>query len=298
MISYELDDDTLAIQDTVKKFAETELRANLRDLEKDGKVSDKILQNYHELGLSMLEIPEEYGGMGLDLRTRMVVEEELAFGDAGATWALSGPGEAASAILAFGNEEQKKKFLTPFAEPEAFNKCGAVAFLEAETGKEYFDMTVTAEKKGDSYILNGTKTFVVNGGNADLTVVFAKVSGEGDGWDGVKAFVVEGETKGMEAGEREGTLGFNTLTIADITFTDCSIPAANLLSGEEETETGLRNMANHWRPICSARSVGLARASYEYALAYAQERKAFFACRYGDRCKWGALDDMARRMGG
>jgi len=274
MFSFELDDEVKALQETARKFAENEIRPAMRDCEKSGDVPEPLLKKYHELGMSMLDCPEAACGMGCPLTWNLVLQEELARGDPGVTAALCGPGHAGAAILAFGTDEQKEKFLAPFADEKGHTRRGAVAILEDDRGQEFWDMKVTAKKKGDKWEINGRKAYVINGGTAGLVVVFARAEA-GDGWNGVKAFAVEKGAGGMKAGDPRRLMGLNAVQVTDITFDECIVPNANLLSGQPDTKAGIAAMLDRMRAVDAARTVGMSRAAAEYAINYSNERVAF-----------------------
>src|SRR5437868_5960273 len=185
MISFALEEDQTLIQDTVRKFATESIRPKLRELEKAGDVPSTLRKQFHELGLGLLDAPEAVGGQGASLVTAALVHEELAFGDPGAAVALWAPQSAAQAILCLGDEAQQKRFLGRFAASDGAERLGAVAYGERNAPLEGFH--TTARKSGSDWLITGKKAWVVNGGRADLHVVFAQLDGT-TGWDGVAAF--------------------------------------------------------------------------------------------------------------
>lgn len=274
MISFELDDEVKALQETAKKFAENEIRPLMRECEKAGDVPESLLKKYHELGMSMLDCPESACGMGCPLTWNIVLQEELGWGDAGIAAALGGPGHAGPALMVFGTPEQRDKYLAPFAEESAYARRGTIALLEDDKGQEFWDMQVSAKKKGDKWEINGKKAYVINGPTADLVVVFARVE-EGQGWNGIRAFAVEKGTSGMVPGEPKRLMGLNAVKVSDIVFDECAVPEGAMLTGQPDTEAGIAAMMDRIRCIDSARLVGMARAACEYAINYSQERVAF-----------------------
>ncbi len=204
--------------------------------------------------------------------TAAIVQEELAFGDPGAAVALWAPHLAAQAILALGDEAQQKRFLARFAETTGALRTGAVAYSEKNAPLDGF--ATTAKKSGGEWILDGKKAFVVNGGTADLTIVFAQVEGT-TGWDGAAAFVVEAGNPGLKTGERHALLGLGAVHAAELSLESCRVPDGNRLLGGGRFLDGARRMLARGSLMNAARQVGLARASYEFALDYTQERKAF-----------------------
>jgi acyl-CoA dehydrogenase len=270
MISFALEEDQQLIQDTVRKFAAESLRPKMRDFEKSG-IPESLRRQFHELGLGLIDLPEAVGGQGAGLVTAALVHEELAHGDAGAAVALWAPHLAAQAILCLGSEAQQKQFLARFAATDGHARLGAVAWADKQPLLEGFSTVARAD--GDHFILDGHKAFVVNGGAADLTVVFAQLAGT-PGWGEIGAFVVEAGTPGLEVGARHALLGLEAVQAAELILKDVRVPAANRL-GSGKISDGVKNMFVRWSVVNAARQVGLARAAYEFALEYTQERKAF-----------------------
>jgi acyl-CoA dehydrogenase len=271
MISYALEEDQQLILETVRKFAADSIRSKARDFEKSG-VPEGLRKQFHELGLGLLDLPEAVGGQGASLVTAAIVHEELAYGDPGAAVALWAPHLAAQAIYCLGDEAQQKRLLQRFADSGAHARVGAVAYSERNAPLEGFH--TTARKAGDGWVLNGKKAFVVNGGHADLHVVFAQLEGT-TGWDGIAAFVVEAGNPGLKAGARHQLLGLETVHAAEVVLEDCKVPDANRLAGGADFRKGASQMFARGGLMNAARQLGLARAAYEFALEYTQERKAF-----------------------
>jgi alkylation response protein AidB-like acyl-CoA dehydrogenase len=273
MISFGLEEDQQIIQDTVRKFAGEVVRPRMREWERARGVTAEARRQFHELGLGLIDAPEAAGGAGASALTAALVQEELAFGDAGAAVALWAPHLAPAAILELGDEAQARRLLQRFADPKGAERLGAVAW--SEKGKPPLEgFSTTAVKKGGEWVLNGGKAFVVNGGRADVTVVFAQVE-PGKGWDGIGAFVVEGAA-GIKEGARHELLGLETIQAAEIQIEGCVVKDENRLrGGARGFGDGLKRFFARAALTTAARQVGLARASYEYALEYTQERKAF-----------------------
>ncbi|MEZ0230075.1 MAG: acyl-CoA dehydrogenase family protein, partial [Planctomycetota bacterium] len=151
-ISFELGDDLKDILDMVHKLAADEIRPHMRHYEHEGRLPDELLQQVHSLGLNTLSLPQEVGGLGLDLRAACVLQEELAWGDVGAAVALPGPGAAGLAVAALGDADQKERLLKPFAADDAFNRRGALAAVEGPFGLSPDTVSATAERRGDEYV--------------------------------------------------------------------------------------------------------------------------------------------------
>jgi len=267
MISFELDEDVLAVQETVRKFAEGELRGAMREAEAAGGVTDAIVDRYRELGLGTLELPEQFGGLDLGMLTKVIVEEELAYGDAGMAAAIDRGGLAAYALLELGTEAQKKKHLTE-------GLSGTIAFWEPGQTQSLGDPETTVMEDGDGFRINGRKCLVPNAGLVDWYVIFGTVD-KARGWEGVRALLVPRDAPGLTVAEPDEKVGLWSLPTATLTLEDVRVPKENLLSGAASLQEGAERLMARVDLVNAARSVGVARAAYEYALGYAQERQAF-----------------------
>jgi alkylation response protein AidB-like acyl-CoA dehydrogenase len=268
MIDFSLPEDLQMVQEMVRKFAAEVLRPKAREWETKRAVPDDLRKRFHELGVALCDVPEAAGGMGMGMLAAAVVHEELAFGDPGAAVALWAPHLAGAAIVELGTAEQQKRLLERFG---AADTLGAVAWSERGTGLPEAGFATTAKKVGDGWILDGEKAFVVNGGTAAVLVVFAQVDAK-KGWNGIGAFVVDG--KQVTAGPRCEWLGLETVQAASLKLAGVRVAEADRLAGGDVL-AGTRRMFARAAVMTAARQVGLARAAYEYALAYTQERVAF-----------------------
>jgi alkylation response protein AidB-like acyl-CoA dehydrogenase len=266
MISFAVTEDQELVRETVRKFAADEIRPRLRELERDGVPGD-LRDRFAALGLSLVDVPEAMGGLGLDAFTACLVHEELAFGDPGAAVALWGPGFVPEAVMELAAPGQGARILAPFAGPAGARRRGAVAWSEPGKGSET-GFATRARRDGDGWIVDGDKVHVVNGDGADTLIVFAQVDGAGDGWGGVGAFLVDGAAPGPRA----AWLGLETVPVAPVAVRGCR---AERLAGAADVVVALRRMFARIALVTAARQIGLARASYEHALAYTQDRVAF-----------------------
>jgi acyl-CoA dehydrogenase len=243
------------------------LRPRAREWEKSRAVPDDLRKRFHELGVSLCDIPEAAGGMGMGMLAAAVVHEELAWGDPGAAVALWAPHLAAAAVVELGSAEQQGRLLERFG---AWNQLGAVAWSEAGPGLPGEGFATTARRDGAGWVLDGEKAYVVNGGLAGLTVVFAQVE-PGKGWAGAAAFAVDGGQ--VQAGARCQWLGLETVHAAQVKLAGARVADVDRLTGD--VVAGARRLFARAALMTAARQVGLARAAYEYALSYAQDRVAF-----------------------
>jgi acyl-CoA dehydrogenase len=271
MISFGLEEEQQIIQETVRKFAVDELRPKLRDLEQHG-VPDELRRRFHELSLALIDVPERCGGQGAPLTTTVLVHEELAFGDPGAAVALFAPHLAAAAIVQLGDEAQQQRLIAPFATGDGALRTGALAWSERNAPLDGFATTATPVDGG--WKLDGHKAFVVNGDGAAIIVVFAQLAGT-RGWDNVGAFVIEAGTGGVKLGARHQLLGLGAVAAHELSFEGVFVPAHNRLLGDGKFVAQCERLFARAMLINAARQVGLARAAYEFALNYTQERKAF-----------------------
>jgi acyl-CoA dehydrogenase len=255
-------------------FAEREIRPVAAHYDETEEMPWDVLKAAARAGLLSVAIPEEYGGAGLSgILDQLVVNEELFWGCAGIATAMGGVGLAALPIMEMGSEEQKRQWLPRFTDPDQ-PRLGAMCLTEPGAGSDVVSMTTQAIKKGDRYILRGTKTFITNGGIADVYVVFAKTDPAG-GYGGVSAFILDGTTPGVRGGKKFKKLGLRASHTAEVHFDDVEVPEENRLGPENAAFLGAMKMLEHSRPSVAIAAVGVARAAYEYALQYAKEREQF-----------------------
>ncbi len=264
------------MQKTAREFAEREMRPVSLEYDKKGTIPWDVVQKAHDIGLDTAFIPEAYGGGGVDSTlTHVIVMEELNWGCAGIATGLIGAGLAYLPIIHMGTEEQKKRLLTRFTGPEA--RLGALCLTEPDAGSDVANLSTTATKDGNEWVLNGVKRFITNGGLADVHVVFATVD-KNLGYFGIRAFVVEKDTPGLKMGKVEDKMGIRASHTSEVLLENCRIPASNLLGSDEGSAFyGAMKTLEASRPLVAAGAVGIARAAYEYALDYSRKRKAFGA---------------------
>ncbi|MGZ3428630.1 MAG: acyl-CoA dehydrogenase family protein [Polyangia bacterium] len=255
MISFGLEEDQQIIQETVRKFAAEELRPKMRAFEKSG-VPDGLKRKFEEMGLGLDEVA---------LSTAVLVHEELAYGDPGAAVALSAPYDGNRTLLALADDAQRARFA---------GKPTAICYSERKAPLDGF--ATVAKRVDGGWSLTGKKAFVVGGGDAELHVVFAQLEGA-DGWGGISAFVVErgSHNKGLRAGDKHALLGLEAVAAHEVVLEGCKIADGNRLLGGGELGKRVEHALARVMVINAARQVGLARAAYEFALEYTQERKAF-----------------------
>lgn len=267
MVTFELTEEQSQLQTMVRAFAKGELRPALRKLEKSG-VSPELCAKFTELGLLGIDWPEPAGGPGMGTLARALVEEELAYGDLGAAFALDTPGAAATFLLAAG---------TPKAHAllkGVLESGSTLAFAAAEEGKAADDFRTTAVKTADGWTLTGKKAFVLRGGEGAAHVVLAQVE-PGKGLAGAGAFYVPAGHAGLRSGKTQTTLGLNAVPLREVVVESCKVGAADRLDAPGTLNATLRRFYDRLSITTAARAVGVAGAAFEYARAYAEERTAF-----------------------
>ncbi len=265
MITFEPDDEQRLMQSTVAALAREKLLPRCREIEAARALPEDLAAALAELGLTTLGIPEACGGMGASVRTQVLVEEELAAGDAAVPFAMPGPGPLGHAMLELGSEAQRERVLRAFVDDPT--RVGAVAFSEARPAQEP-GFSTRARKDGDAWVLDGEKAYVVNAGRAAIYVVFAQVDA---GWSGMGAFLVDATAEGLAVGPRRTSLGLDAASFGSITLTGVR---AERLDTTDVVRATLRYFARVSLTV-AARAVGLSRAAFETTHAFATERKAF-----------------------
>ncbi|MCA0151478.1 acyl-CoA dehydrogenase [Rossellomorea vietnamensis] len=255
----------------VRDFAETEIQPFIEKMEA-GEFPRDILKKMAELGLMGITIPEKYGGSEMDFTSYIIAIHELSKVSATIGVILSvHTSVGTNPILYFGNEEQKQKYLPKLATGEYL---GAFCLTEPSAGSDAKSLKSRAEKRGDHYVVNGSKVFITNGGEADTYIVFATTD-SAKGSRGVSAFIVEKDTPGLVIGKDEHKMGLHGSRTVQLTFEDMKVPAENLLG--EEGEGFKIAMANLdvGRIGIAAQALGIAEAAFDYSTAYAKERVQF-----------------------
>jgi acyl-CoA dehydrogenase len=273
-LEFALTPEQLELREWAHGFAEREIRPVAQEYDEREEFPWEVLKKAAKVGLLAYAIPEAYGGSGVSsLLSSLIIAEELFWGCAGIATAMGGIGLAALPILEMGSEAQKRQWLPRFTDPDEV-RMGAMCLTEPNAGSDVVNMSTRAVRDHDDYVINGTKTFITNGGIADVYVVFAKTDVEA-GYAGVSAFIVDGKTAGLSGGKKFKKLGLRASHTAEVHFDNVRVPAANRLGPEGMAFLGAMKMLEHSRPSVAIAAVGVARAAYEYALAYAKERVQF-----------------------
>jgi acyl-CoA dehydrogenase len=274
MIGFDLTDEQRDFQDLAHRFAEKTIRPVAPEADEIEELPWEVLEKAHQTGLLSYQIPEEFGGGGIDsLLTRVIVDEELFWGCAGIGSTVGGVGLCFTPLMVAGSEEQQAKYLPRFCDPSKVT-LGAFAITEPSAGSDAGGITTVAKREGDKYILNGTKTFITNAGVADIYVIFATMD-PAEGTDAVTAFIVEKGWPGVSFGAKEKKLGIRCSQTANVILENVEVPVENRLGEEGEGFKIAMRTFDITRTHVAAGGVGIARAAYEYALQYAYERKQF-----------------------
>ena len=267
MIGFQPTDEQQELRRLAHEFAKRELRPIAREWDEREDFPPDVLAQAAAAGLTSYAIPVEYGGGGVDAVTAALVSEELSWGCAGLAATIQATMFPVRPLLRAGTAEQKERYLRRLASERG--TLAAIGFTEPHAGTDLAAMRTTAGRDGDEYVLNGEKCYLTNGGIADLSVVFAKVE------DRISAFLVERDDPGVSAGRKEAKLGLRASYTGSLVFEDARIPADRLLGGEGQGWELAIDFFQASRPQVAAGAVGLARAAFEHASAYAAEREAF-----------------------
>ena len=271
-MDFELTDEQKMLKETVGKFVDKEVIPRAPELDQDGKFPEENFQKMAELGLFGIPIPPEFGGIGADLMSSVLVMEELSRGCASTANTFGSHAILCTEnIYRNGSDEQRKKYLPDLIEGK---NIGAIAITEPEAGSDALSMRTRAVKKGGKYILNGTKMFITNGPICDVAVVYAKTDPEA-GHKGITAFIVEKGFKGYSTGKQLKKMGVKGSPTGELIFEDMEVPAENVLGGENEGIKVLMNGLDRERIVYSITPVGVAQGAFDVAIKYASERVQF-----------------------
>ncbi len=260
------------IADMIQQFGEKEIVPNVKEWDDKQIFPVDVFKKLGDLGLMGVLVPTEYGGSGFSYDEYVTAIEQLAILDPSIGLSMAAHNSLCTGhILAFGNEEQKKKWLPKLASCEWL---GAWGLTEHNTGSDAGGMSTTAVKDGDSWILNGTKNFITHGISGDIAVVVARTGEKGDS-HGMTAFVIEKGTKGFTAGKKEDKLGMRASETSEIIFDNCKIPHENILGDVGQGFIQAMKVLDGGRISIAALSLGIAKGAYNAALKYSKEREQF-----------------------
>ena len=272
LVDYPLTEDQKMVRDLCRQIAEEKIRPQSRELDEKEEFPSEIMEVLAQSDLFSLCIPESYGGMGTGLLELCIATEEISRVDGGVATSYAASFLGMFPILLFGTEAQKKKYLPDIASGK---KLTAFALTEPEAGSDAAAVKTVAKKQGDHYILNGTKHFISNGGDAQIYTVIA-VTDKTKGPRGVSAFILEKGMDGFTFGKKEEKMGIRSSSTGELIFNDVRVPKENLL-GEKEGIGFIATMKifDQSRPGVAAQAVGIAQGSLELATEYAHQRVQF-----------------------
>jgi len=273
-MDFDLSEEQRKIKEEIVRFAQNELNGDLIDRDREGVFSREAWNKCAGMGIQGLPFPPEHGGSGADVVTTTVAMEGLGYGcrDNGLIFAINAQmWSVQMPIWQFGSEEQKGKYLTRLCRGEWI---GAHCMTEPNSGSDAFSLSSTAERRGDTYVLNGSKTFATNAPMADVFLVFAKTD-RTKGFMGISAFLLERGLRGLRVNREISKMGLKTAPMAEVVFEDCAVPAENRL-GPEGAGSRLFNSSMEWERACLlAAYSGAMERQLEACVRYARERRQF-----------------------
>jgi alkylation response protein AidB-like acyl-CoA dehydrogenase len=271
-VDFDLSEEQKLLRQTVREFGAAELAPHAREWDEKQEFPPEIFDKLGEMGLLGVVFPAEYGGAGLSTVDYALVMEELARAEAGVALSVAAHHSLCCGhIHLAGNEDQKRRFLTPLAKGD---QVGCWGLTESGAGSDAGGTKTTATRDGAHWVLNGSKQFITNGGVADVAVVMA-VTDRSKAKKGISAFVVERGTKGFRSGKKEDKLGVRSSDTSELVFEDCRIPAENLLGQEGHGFIDTLRVLDRGRIGIAAFAVGIAQAALDASIHYAKERRQF-----------------------
>src|SRR5579862_695971 len=266
-----LTDDENLFRDNVRQFADQALRPKVREMDEKGVFDRDLIDQFFQLGLMGIEIPEQYGGAGGSFFEAILAVEEISRVDPSAGVIVDVQNTLVNnALMHWTTEEQKRRFLPKMTS----DTVGAYALSEASSGSDAFAMQTRAELKGSEYVLNGRKLWITNSKEAGIFILFATLDPSA-GYKGITAFVVEKGFSGFTVGKKEDKLGIRASSTCELILEDCRVPKENVLGDPGKGYKIAIETLNEGRIGIGAQMLGLARGAWEYAVKYAQERKQF-----------------------
>ncbi len=288
-----LSDEHQMIRDALRSFAQERLAPNAARWDRDHHFPREELQELAALGAFGVAVPEQYGGAGLDYVALALVLEEIAAGDGGISTIISVNNcPVCSIAMMYASEAQKQQWLRPLAQGELL---GAFALTEPHTGSDAAALRTTATRDGEHYVINGTKQFITSGKYGDVAIVMA-VTDKAAGKKGISAFWVPTNTPGYIVAGVEHKMGQHSSDTAQIVFENCRVPAENLIGEEGMGYKIALSGLEGGRIGIASQAVGMARAAYEAALAYAKDRESFGKAIFEHQAVQFRLAEMAMKI--
>jgi alkylation response protein AidB-like acyl-CoA dehydrogenase len=266
-----LTEDEILCRDNIRQFAEERVRPLAREMDEKGVFDHGLIEQFFQLGLMGIEVPEQYGGGGGKFFEAILAVEELSRADASAGVIVDVQNTLVNnALIRWTTEEQRKRYLPRMVA----DTVGAYALSEAGSGSDAFALQTKAELKGSDYVLNGRKLWITNGKEAGVFILFATVDASA-GYKGITAFIIEKEFPGFTVGKKEDKLGIRASSTCELILEDCRVPKDNVLGEVGKGYKIAIETLNEGRIGIGAQMLGVARGAWEYAAKYAQERKQF-----------------------
>jgi alkylation response protein AidB-like acyl-CoA dehydrogenase len=271
-VDFALTEEQEQLRRAVREFAQTEIGPHVMEWDEASRFPSEIIPKLATMGLLGVIFPEKYGGAGLGYQEYAIVIEELARVDGSIGLIVAAHNSlCTNHIYRFGTEEQRRKYVAPLARGE---QLGCWSLTEPEAGSDAAGTRTVAEKRDGHWVLNGAKTFTTNGHYAGVCVAMA-VTDRSAGHHGISAFIIEKNTPGFRPGKKENKLGMRASDTSEVVFSDCRVPAENLLGREGEGFVNSLEILDGGRISIAALALGMAQGAYEVAARYAKQRKQF-----------------------
>jgi alkylation response protein AidB-like acyl-CoA dehydrogenase len=271
-VDFSLTDEQQHLRRTVREFAEGEIAPHVMEWDEDSTFPSEIIPKLAEMGFLGVIFPEKYGGAGMGYLEYAIIIEELSRVDGSIGIIVAAHNSlCTNHIFKFGNEAQRQKYVTPLAQGKLL---GCWSLTEPEAGSDAGGTRTIAARQGACWVINGAKTFTTNGHHADVCVAMA-VTDAAKKHHGISAFIIEKDAPGFRPGKKENKLGLRASDTSEVVFTDCRVPAENLLGAEGEGFVNSLQILDGGRISIAALGLGMAQGAYESAVRYAKQRKQF-----------------------
>jgi butyryl-CoA dehydrogenase/short/branched chain acyl-CoA dehydrogenase len=266
-----LSEEEQMFQQSIRDFAVEKIRPLVHQMDHDAKMSRELIDAFFDLGIMGIEVPDQWGGAGSSFFTAVLIVEELSHVDASCGVLVDVQNTLVNnALLRWGNEDQKSKYLSMLAK----DTVGAYALSEAGSGSDAFALACRAEDKGDHWVLNGQKLWITNAFEAGVFIVFANANPDA-GYKGITAFLIERDFPGFTVGKKEDKLGIRASSTCELILEDCRVPKENVLGEPGKGYKIAIETLNEGRIGIGAQMIGVARGALEHAISYVKERKQF-----------------------
>ena len=266
-----LSEEEQMFQESVRDFAVEKIRPLVHEMDRTATMSKELIQNFFEMGIMGIEVPDQFGGAGSTFFNAVLVVEELSHVDASCGVLVDVQNTLVNnAILRWGNDDQKSKYLAMLSA----DTVGAYALSEAGSGSDAFALATKAEDKGDHFVLNGQKLWITNAAEAGVFIVFANANPNA-GYKGITAFLIERDFPGFHVGKKEDKTGIRASSTCELILEDCRVPRENVLGEPGKGYKIAIETLNEGRIGIGAQMIGVARGALEHAIAYVKERKQF-----------------------